>query len=87
MGEYAAYGPLALPLAVISVLVQVVWTLTKRRRENGHTEDFRADLKADIMSLRRSIHEIRDLLQSIVTKTALIEYRVTKLEERHEYKP
>lgn len=87
MGEYAVYGPLAIPLAVISVLAQIIWTLTRRRRENGHTEDFRADIKAEMAGLRRSVHEIRDLLQPLVTKLALAEYRITKLEERHEYRP
>lgn len=83
------YGPYAVPLAIIAILAQIIWNLVKRRAQNGRDDDtglFRDDIRLELKEVRRSVHEIRDLLQGIVTKLALVEYRVTKLEERQGHK-
>ena len=82
-----AYGTYAVPLAIISVLTQVIFVMVKKRRENGHADDFRAELRTDIKELKRTVHAIQDLLNSIVTKLALAEYRITRLEDREVRKP
>lgn len=76
------YGLFALPLAVIMVLAQAIYTMTKRRRDSNHTEDFRAELRSDIKDLKRTMTSVQELLNALITKMALVEYRVTRLEDK-----
>lgn len=77
---FSGYG-LSL-VAVISILAQIIYTLVKKRQENGHSNEFRTELRNDVKDVKRSVHTIEGTLQALVTKMALVEYRVTRLEDK-----
>lgn len=82
-----SYGPYALPLAIITILAQVLWNVTRSKRKpdsgvSSEVELFHSELRADIKDVKHSIHLIQETLQVLVTKMALTEYRVNRLEDR-----
>lgn len=90
--DAAQYGVAGVALALVGFLARILWEQQVKMRRpalNGDDAPARrgdlSELKGvheDVKAVRVVVEALRDLTQAMVTKLAVLEYRVTELERR-----
>mgnify|MGYP001592423841 CR=1 FL=1 len=93
MDLLAQYGTTGVAILAMMALARTLEHIVTKRRRNGSNGDWdgrerRAswhDLHDDIKAIRQSLDSIRDSLQALVTKVAVMDHRISDLERRTEH--
>lgn len=90
MTEWLQLGPTGTLIIIIFLMARMLWDVRQRKlRTDEHIagRDTIDEVREDVKDVRRTIHQIRELMQGLVTKMAVMEYRMDQVEHYIRGKP